>query len=858
MSLRAPERELAHRSAAAGPAAVDGRSRAVEDVRRPRAGTVTALRDVDVRGRAAARCSGIVGPVRLRQVHAAGADRRASGADRGPVAVAGAVGRRERLDRCVLMPQRDLLLPWRSALDNAALALELRRRRGARGARARALALFERFGLAGVRPRAAVRAVRRDAPARRLRAHAARRQAGPAARRAVRLARLDHPRRAAGVAGRQRSPTEPRTTLLVTHDIEEALYLCDRVLVLSRAPGDGPGRASTARSRPRRARARETVTSPEFSRAAPAGAGGAAHEAAGIAGLGPAAAAAGAARGRLGGWLARCGWVEDYLLPAPSEVARALVEDRDVLLPDAWVTAQEVLLGFALALAAGRRRRGRCCTSPPCCAAPLYPLVVASQAIPVIVIAPILVIWFGFGMGPKLIVIALICFFPIVVNTLDGLRAVDRDQVKMLRTLGAARWDAFRRLELPSSLPYLFSGAKMAVAVAVIGAVFGELVGSDAGPRARDPGRDGAAADRARVRGGADPGRDGDRAVRARVGCVERRAVPWAHSRSGGRRERAPRRAGAAALCWPACWRCRRRAARSPSRSGGSVKRDELRPRRSTGSRTPTTSRSTRRSSAATSARSGWTCKPQVPSDPAAPIKQVAAGRADLAISYEPEVLLAREQGLPVVAVAALVQRPLTSLMATGKSGVRSRAGPAREARRHRRHPLPVAYLKTILRRANVPAVLGEGAPTSARACCPRCCPGRSMRRSARSGTSRASSCASASSEPWIVPVDRLGVPDYDELVLVANADELDDQRDDLRLFISAVARGAREARRDPRGRPRRAARREPGPEARARPARACASRFPRCSPRRATARAATWTPCSGATTAAGWSTTSC
>jgi NitT/TauT family transport system permease protein/putative hydroxymethylpyrimidine transport system permease protein len=184
----------------------------------------------------------------------------------------------------------------------------------------------------------------------------------------------------------------------------------------------------------------------------------------------------------IGAWelAARAGWFEDYLLPAPSEVARALVEDREILFADAWVTAQEVLLGFGLALAAGVGVAVLLHFSPMLRRA-LYPLVVASQAVPVIVIAPILVIWFGFGMGPKLMIIALICFFPITVNMLDGLRSVDPDQVKMLRTLGAGRWDLFRRLELPSSLPYLFSGAKVAVAVAVIGAVFGELVGSDAG-----------------------------------------------------------------------------------------------------------------------------------------------------------------------------------------------------------------------------------------------------------------------------------------------------------------------------------------------------------------------------------------
>jgi putative hydroxymethylpyrimidine transport system permease protein len=184
----------------------------------------------------------------------------------------------------------------------------------------------------------------------------------------------------------------------------------------------------------------------------------------------------------VGGWetLAQLGAVEDYLLPAPSEVAQALVDDRHLLLTDTWVTAREVLLGFALALAVGIAI-AIALHLVPLLRRTFYPLVVASQAVPVIVIAPILVIWFGFGITPKLIVIALICFFPIVVNTLDGLASVDRSQIRMLRTLDASRADVFRHVELPSALPYLFSGAKIAVAVAVIGAVFGELVGSDAG-----------------------------------------------------------------------------------------------------------------------------------------------------------------------------------------------------------------------------------------------------------------------------------------------------------------------------------------------------------------------------------------
>lgn len=232
----------------------------------------------------------------------------------------------------------------------------------------------------------------------------------------------------------------------------------------------------------------------------------------------------------VGGWelLAQLGEVQNYLLPAPSEVASALWRDRDLLAPDAWVTAREVLLGFALALAAGVAIALALHLSPLLRRA-LYPLVVASQAVPVVVIAPILVIWFGFGMTPKLVVIALICFFPVVVNTLDGLQGVDPDQVKMLRTLGASRLDLLRRLELPGALPFLFSGAKVAVAVAVIGAVFGELVGSDAGlGHAIQVGT--AQLETARVFAAVLILSVMAISLFGLIALVERRAVPWAHA----------------------------------------------------------------------------------------------------------------------------------------------------------------------------------------------------------------------------------------------------------------------------------------------------------------------------------------
>jgi putative hydroxymethylpyrimidine transport system permease protein len=110
-----------------------------------------------------------------------------------------------------------------------------------------------------------------------------------------------------------------------------------------------------------------------------------------------------------------------------------------------------------------------------------YPLVVASQTIPIVVIAPILVVWFGYGIVPKIVIVALICFFPITVNALDGLRSVDPAAIKLMRSLDASRRQRFWRVEAPTALPQLFTGLKIAVVIAPIGAVFAEWAGADAG-----------------------------------------------------------------------------------------------------------------------------------------------------------------------------------------------------------------------------------------------------------------------------------------------------------------------------------------------------------------------------------------
>lgn len=172
--------------------------------------------------------------------------------------------------------------------------------------------------------------------------------------------------------------------------------------------------------------------------------------------------------------------LEDFLVPSPSEIASSLWENRELLAENAWVTLREMLLGILAAFVVGvgfaiLMHRSRLLRDAA------YPLVVASQTIPIVVISPILVVWFGYGITPKIVIVALICFFPITVNVLDGLRSVDPEAVKMMRSLDASRWQRFRRVEAPAALPSLFTGLKISVVVAPIAAVFAEWAGSSSG-----------------------------------------------------------------------------------------------------------------------------------------------------------------------------------------------------------------------------------------------------------------------------------------------------------------------------------------------------------------------------------------
>jgi putative hydroxymethylpyrimidine transport system permease protein len=172
--------------------------------------------------------------------------------------------------------------------------------------------------------------------------------------------------------------------------------------------------------------------------------------------------------------------VDDLTLASPVEVARALHRDAGLLADAAGVTLLEVVLGLAIAVALGVGSALAMHLLRPLREA-AYPLLVASQAIPVVVLAPLFVLAMGYDIEPKLAVVALICFFPLAVNALDGLRSVDPELLKLMRSLGASRLATLRKVELPAALPYVFSGLRVAATVSVIGAVFGEWAGSDRG-----------------------------------------------------------------------------------------------------------------------------------------------------------------------------------------------------------------------------------------------------------------------------------------------------------------------------------------------------------------------------------------
>jgi putative hydroxymethylpyrimidine transport system permease protein len=172
--------------------------------------------------------------------------------------------------------------------------------------------------------------------------------------------------------------------------------------------------------------------------------------------------------------------VPHFIWPTVSLIAATMRDEAGDLGSNAWVTLSEVLAGFAIAVAAGLGIGVLLHVSATLRRA-IYPILIASQSVPTIVLAPVFAIILGFGIAPKLAIIALFCFFPIVVGTIDGLRSVDREYIRMMLTLDASRWGIFRRVEFPAALPQIFTGTRVGATYAAIGAVFGEWAGSSSG-----------------------------------------------------------------------------------------------------------------------------------------------------------------------------------------------------------------------------------------------------------------------------------------------------------------------------------------------------------------------------------------
>lgn len=172
--------------------------------------------------------------------------------------------------------------------------------------------------------------------------------------------------------------------------------------------------------------------------------------------------------------------VPTYLFPAPSAILAACRDNAWLLTRETWVTTVEILLGYALSIVVG---------IPlalgifhwPTFSKSIYPLLVSTQAMPKVAIAPLFVVWFGFGLVPKVLIAFLIAFFPIVINTVMGLSGIEQEKIFLARSMGLSKFETFRLIRLPNALPAIFGGLKISITLAVVGAVVGEFVGGDAG-----------------------------------------------------------------------------------------------------------------------------------------------------------------------------------------------------------------------------------------------------------------------------------------------------------------------------------------------------------------------------------------
>lgn len=172
--------------------------------------------------------------------------------------------------------------------------------------------------------------------------------------------------------------------------------------------------------------------------------------------------------------------IPSYLLPAPTQIVASGIKNWGSLVSNGGVTVGETVIGFGLSIVIGIPIAIAIVYSTTF-ERILYPLLVALQTVPKIAIAPLFVVWLGFSELPKVLVAFLIAFFPVVIDTVVGLESADPDMLQLVRSMGASNWDSFRKIRFPSAMPNIFGGLKVAMTLAVVGAIVGEFVGSNSG-----------------------------------------------------------------------------------------------------------------------------------------------------------------------------------------------------------------------------------------------------------------------------------------------------------------------------------------------------------------------------------------
>jgi len=172
--------------------------------------------------------------------------------------------------------------------------------------------------------------------------------------------------------------------------------------------------------------------------------------------------------------------IQEIVLPRPSKILTVMIAERTLLLRNMWVTLYEILVGFALSVIVGIGLAIALVHSTVL-EKTVYPLVVAFQNVPRVAVGPLLVIWLGMGIASKSILVLLVCFFPIVVNAATGLKDVPGEMLDLLRALRASRTQIFWKVRLPNAFPYILSGMKIAITLAVIGAIIGEFIAAEKG-----------------------------------------------------------------------------------------------------------------------------------------------------------------------------------------------------------------------------------------------------------------------------------------------------------------------------------------------------------------------------------------